>query len=77
MLMSIYYIRGMVSAMSGDGLGNLLIILMMLIIYSLYAVFYLFSTVKTLTNNEIRLTILIYAISILPYVTMVIWTIFL
>ena len=68
----ILVVRAMYLATGGSGLGPYLIATFIIGAYTLYTIYHL----STCKSKSIRLSILVYWIAILPFLTMRVWDVF-
>ena len=68
----ILVVRAMYMATGGSGLGPYLIAAFIIGAYTLYTIYHLF----TCKSKSIRLSILVYWVAILPFLTMWVWVVF-
>lgn len=67
-ILSIGLIEKMMNAIGGTGLGVFLEIAIINVLYSIYAIYHLFTY-----NKKIYTILIVYWITVLPYMTMWIW----
>lgn len=67
-ILSIGLIEKMMNAIGGAGLGVFLEIAIINVLYSIYAIYHLFTY-----NKKIYTILIVYWITVLPYMTMWIW----
>lgn len=72
-IISILLIEKMMNEIGGEGLGSFLILTLAIALYTIYAIYHLL-TYKLLNQRNIFVILIIYWMTVSPFLTMWIWT---
>lgn len=73
LILSILLIEKMMDAVDGTGLGVFFYIITIVVLYSVYTLYHLFTYKSNIKKIDIIIISIIYWITILPYITIWIW----
>ena len=72
-VLSIWLNGIMMDAVGGTGLGALLYMIAINVCYTIYAIYHLFTYKVVIEKNDIIVILIIYWITVLPFMTIWIW----